>query len=477
MNNFFHKIVNYKHLSIILFLCLMLPFYIYYLFNLFAPGFSPDTIQYLFAAKQILAGNLPMEYLPVDIPLGLPFFFAIMYGIGADFLSLIATQVVLFILVNIFLIHQISTIHKRISLLLAVFVAIWAISPRIMYQITNLYPDGIYAVALVFCVASFIFLFRKRNLFGLIIFFTGILLVSIIRSNGLYIFFMPIAIIVWCIIYKKWKTILNFIIGTVVVLIILSSINIIYKGYFFPGEYHRIKRVAMHVLDRDYTKPKKPSFANPQCPDTMGERQIEVGESSGKMFIDYLFYTKNENPSFFYSLLPTRYLRYNDTQDSLNNKSPCNHQYPYLNSPENKTLNIAKILAWSKQFDNYGFVPDTYFSITDYDNNNRHLIPLLHHAIYKITYIVFHKFLLIPFLFFMAVFYAMYQFFRHKNEKRFSWLVIIIISGIHLLSAIILSFVHGRIQIRYINVTEIIMYLVIALCLIMIIEKKPIFKL
>jgi hypothetical protein len=477
MNSFYYKVVNYKYLSIILFLCIMLPFYIYYFLNLFAPGLSPDTIQYLFAAKQINAGALPLDYLPVDIPLGLPLFFAIMFRLAADFLSIIVTQVALFAIVNVFFIHQISKIHKLISLFLAIFVAIWSISPRIMYQITSLYPDGLYVVALVFCVASFVFYIRKKNLFGLIIFFMGIFFVSIIRSNGPYIFFIPIAIVIWSIIYKQWKTFLNFIIGTVVVLIVLSSINIVYKGYFFPGEYHRIKRVTMRVLDKDYTKPEKHSFANPQCPDPIGERQIVEGESSGKMFVDYLFYTKNESASFFYSLLPKRYLAYNYTQDSLINGCPCNHQYLYLNSPENKTLNIAKILAWSKQYDSYGFVPDTYFSITNYDSKYRKLIPLLHHAIYKITYIVFHKFLLIPFLFFMAVFYAMYQFFRHKNEKRFSWLVIMIISGIHLLSAIILSFVHSRIQIRYINVTEFIIYLVIALCLIMIVKKKPIFKL
>jgi hypothetical protein len=459
----YNKIVAIPYIAIIIFTVIFLFFYGPYLFMIKLPGVSSDTLQYTHFAMHIISGDIPLEYLHIDIPLGLPLFIAAILAMGGNIDTTIFIQTILFLFSCIFLIRQVDLIDKKagfIFMLLLLF--LWAIDPYIMRQNTVLIPDSLYATALVFTVAGILKYFRNKNHKSLLLIFIGIFLASIIRSNGIYLFFIPGIFIVTELILKNYKNALNNILYSFAVIILLSSFNLVLKGYFFPGDYQRIKAVTSRLIEENNESETIAIQENEKAEEVKEQRQTR-----SQMFVSYLTAPTRERPSFYYSFLNPRYTGYKSFNEDFLEK--FRFKFP--------TDSIVNFLY--KDHDTAYLADINFLQITDFNHKPLNIIMITHQIIYKSMYYIFHKTYLVVLSFLVLTFIAIFKTIKtmRKNKKYFySWLIIATISLIHFLSAIVLSLAHGRVQIRYINVSEFIIYVTLLLAIIILIQKKQITK-
>lgn len=461
------KVVQNKFTALGLFSLIFIFNYGYALFLLNIPGSNTDTMEYMYAAKEILTGNIPIYHLSVDIPMGYPIFISMLFNLGG-ISTIVYTQVILFFTVCLLLISQVSKIDKGLGLLFSLLLTFWACDPLIMNQNIGLYPDGLYGISLVFMTVLLLNLSRNYNHKNLILFFTSIMFVVFIRSNGLYILFVPFLLWIIAIMNKKRSTIKHISLYTIASLLILSSANFILKGYFFPTDYYRIQKVASRFLKEDSNNLHtiKSNISVDKDTTTQANRL--------DLFTNYTFSQTHERPSFYYSLMPVSYVKYKTSIKYLTTKDSS--YLCYFFSVNNAPLNISAVYTFMtsnhKPINYKNRNIDTY---TNYQHTPRNPIIFASHLFYKLNYLIFLKFGAIILLFMLLFCYGIFRIIKQKNDLYYSWIVTISIGLIHILSIFVLTFAHNRLQIRYIDVTEYVIYLFICLNLYLIITKKPLF--
>lgn len=442
------KIADIPYIALIIFLAFYLLNYGYYIFVLSLPEDSHDTIQYANTAMLIISNKLPISYLHIDIPMGYPLFLALIYSLGGTIETVVLAQLIIFILACLFLIRQVTKINNVSGLILSIFMSLWAADNSIMRESTRLVPDSLYCSALILIAAFFIRFYLVNKKSSYILLFSGILLASLIRSNGPYLFFLPLVMIVIEIFYKNYKRCLLIAGYSLLIVICLSSLNFFFKGYFFPGDFNRIKNVITQLDEK--SKPD-PNQVNPEK------------RAKPLLFSDYMFYMRLEKKSFYYGVLPARY--------SSHKKYYCRDCIEKMNLGNNTDSVINFI--W-KGYTIDGINKEHFDKVTNYEHKPRSVFPYINHVINKLDHILLHKSYLIFALYWLLTFFAIYKLFI-KDKKRFSWLILLIISSINILPVIILTFGHTRFQLRYINVSEFIFYLFIVLALTLLISKNPLF--
>lgn len=462
--------------AISIFLIFFLVNYSYFLFYYNVPGINPDTIQYISAYTKIVDFDIPLIDMPVDIPLGYPIFLSILSIFGDVLFLTPYIQVIIFLLATIVIIYNLSKINHLLGQVGALFLCFWACDPSIMAQNTSLYPDSLYSSLIVIVTASLLFYLRTKSLNHLILLVAAVTICSFIRSNGIYIFFIPLALLLFSLLNKNYKRAKHITLLTIASLLLISSINFILKSYFFPADYNRIQYVYSRLVGN------QTAYNNEiEVDSTCQETYIFIVpnttlDSKPVLFKKYLFSTTEERASFYYSILPVRYEKLVESINTLNSGAKCNHEFNKLHSPENRKLKISNVFN--------SIIKDTY--IPDYKNrkivektnyNNKYQAPvmLFSHLFYKISWLFLHKYKLITILYLLTTLIIIIKCFNFKSKQFFTWFSLAIISLIHFSSLIVLTFAHSRIQIRYVNVTEFIMYLTIIFTIYLLIKKEPIF--
>jgi len=443
------RIATIPYISLIIFLLIFLLNYGYYIFVLRLPEDSHDTLQYANSAMQILSNKLPISYLHIDIPMGYPLFLALIYFMGGTVNTVVGAQLIIFILVCLFLTHQVTRINNVAGLIFSIFVSLWAADHAIIRQNTRLLPDSLYCSILIFIVASFIMFYLSKRKSNYILIFSGILLATLVRSNGPYLFYIPIVMFFIEFFYKNYKRCLYIAGYSLLIVFFLSTINFFLKGYFFPGDYNRIKYVISQ-MDQN-SKP------NPNYGANIIKREKHL------LFLDYMFYLRYEKQSCYYSAMPTRY-KYHKKY----------YSYDFIKKMKlnNNTDSIINFIWKGYTLDHID--KENFANATNIKHRPISILPFMNHAVNKTKYILFNKSFLTIALYLLLTFFAIYKLFVRDN-KRFSWMILLVISGIHYLSILILTFGHSRFQLRYINVSEFICYLFIILSLTLIVCKNPFF--
>jgi hypothetical protein len=418
-------------------------FYGFYLFYLNVPGFSNDSVQYFHAAFSIVEGKIPLVSLPVNIPIGYPAFMSIFLSLGLDIVFILYVQIALQFVASLILIRQIFKLNPIAGLVFSVFLSIWITDPHVMNYNSYFYPDSLFATALLLVVSASLMYFRKSCVKHVIFLFLSVMLVVLIRSNGLFILIIPCLLIVRAIIQRKFQHVLVLLSSGLLTLLLISSVNYRYKDYFFPGDYKRIVQVFNQFNEHENDTP-------------------EINRS--QMFVDYLFHTKQYRPSFYYTRLPFNYQKYKHNKMCLDNYCTDNADFIHMDSPENSDLNIHDILL--KTYNNHHYKDYSKFDIqtlTDFYERPRHPLLWFIHAVYHVLYLSFFCFPFILILFLLSSLLSIVKSFQTKARSHAIWLVIAIISSMHWLSIITLTFAHHRIQPRYIIVSEFIIYLTVVL--------------
>lgn len=459
-----NRISEIPNISLVVFLLFLLINYGYYIFVLRMPEDSHDTLRYADSAMLIISGNLPISNLTIDIPMGYPLFLALIYSLGGNAETVVLVQLIIFTLSCFFIVWQVVKINKVSGLIFSIFLSIWAADSIIMRMNTRLLPDSLFSTLIIFTLASFIYFYRSNSKSRYLYVFLGIFFASLTRSNGPYLFVLPFAMFFIDFFEKKYKKCLLIFSCSVMVIICLSATNFIVKGYFFPADYHRVK----NIFSSNEIKPKELSSNNTQKMDD-AVKSIKFY----RVFMDYVFHLKDENPSFYYTFIPQRYSAYKSyyCYDCIE-KMKLGHD----------TRSVINFIWQGFSLDHIN--KDDFTKATNIKQRPPSFFPIANHFFCRTTYFLLHKAFIIVGLFLFFTLFALFMSFK-KGINRFSWVIILIISSAHFLSILVLSLAGSgshtagsefiSFSQRLIAGSEFLLYLVIILSATLITTKKPIF--
>ncbi len=458
MNSIFTKLERFSErqpvllgsLPFILFVFSFFLTYGYYLFDLNVPGFSHDTIQYFNAAFKIIDGEIPMQNLPVDIPIGYPLFISLFISLKLDIITIIYAQIAILFFSSLLIINELVKINKYSAIVFALMMSYWIFDPILFNYNTCFYPDSLYASALVLCTSFTMRYIRKKDLTSLILLSLSIILASSVRSNGLIVFIIPLVLITRNLYLKDFYRVKSIIGATLLSILILSSANLFFKNYFFPGDLHRIQKVSKRIV-----KSNRNSDAS---------NDVVKVDSRGTMFYKYLFNTKNDRASFYYTHLRFNHLKYTNNNTALNNSFTKNEQFIHFNSNENQNLEISKIA--NRIYNNHkirDYESKKIEQKTDVQNKPRRLVLWGTYYIQLTIYRLFFKFPIVVIIFILLSLWGLFMILKRNNPYKKEWQNIAWIPFVYWLSTLTIVFTHCRIQERYIVVSEFIIYLTIAL--------------
>ncbi len=453
---------------ILLFTGIFLINYSYYLFHFPIPGFSNDAIQYFYSAFQIIDGNLPISNMPVDIPLGYSLFLSIFILLKLDIVIIVYVQICIMFAVSLFLLVEVKKINFYAGLIYAILLGVWICDPNVMNHNTYFYPDSLFSSSIVFIIAFYLRYLRKKDFFSLFGISVGFIIGISLRSNGVYLTFIIILLLFALLKDKKYKIAMSFAGSTLMLLLVLSTINYLLKDSFFPGDYNRIKIVVKRIFtseDEYFYKLNQDSTIAPLSRDS----RIVI-------FNDYLFNMRYNRPSFYYSHLNYNKIKYDNIKLEIDKELDDNEEYIHFRSVENASLDIAYIAARIYSNHNYkSYVDADIEKIIDCSYRPRNKTVYTTHVIYSSYYYLLCKFGIPVILFILAGIVQLFCIFKRKRFHK-AWQYILIISCFHWLSILLITFAHDRVQSRYVIVTEFVLYLTIVLSGIQLFSKKPIFK-
>lgn len=464
------KLLNYKFFPEFIFTILFLFVYLPHFFYAFMPQVLNDTFAYVFQAKDIFDGKLPLENHRMDLPYGYSWFIALILKLGGSFRTVVLFQTVIYFLSFLFLIRSI----KRISVLLASMMAIvlwfYCSSTQSLLWNSLIYTESLYSANLVFLTGVLILFYQKKQVRFVYLASLNFLLGIYLRSNGLYLLFVPGVFIIFF--YFTNKGLIKHVLFSVgLALLISSSSNMVFKGDYLPGESKRlfykitgkgeyVDNSSSEKLSRNLEK-YKAVFHPPS--DTIVERK-RINQL-------WKLATNIANTSFgnhYYYRMPRQIKNYN-YNGILNHMKQGNYVLRYKTSDdsyEEQTEFYFTNLDLSQV--------DTSYMLNELNINKKprnkwilanHIIDLL---------MPLHRNWGVVILFYIVVFVSFLKFFKEDLGWNSPWFIICFISAIHLLSIVLLGLlnVSDNAYPRYAYVSEFVPYVVIVLGLYYINQQK-----
>jgi|GEM_PF-4155684 len=436
--NFFEK--NDLRLGALLFVLAVFfthaPFFLY----IPVPAISMDSFNYYWFAKEIFDGKLPVIDQPHDFPWGYPFFLFLVKYCGGNLLTVAFIQTLVFVLASSFLISQLSKTIKYGGLIAAFSLVLFAVQPHTIRHNIALNMESLYISGLIVLAGSVVAFFRRKDTLAFAGVVVGVLWVMLIRPNGIAMLSIPFFLIG----FAYWRK-LNckpfwLILGGLVLFNIAG--NYVFKGKASFGDSKRIEKVIRKFQKRYKTVVKYKSDVAPTA------QSHTLGNMAKRYFMNPVL----SKPSFYYSLQQTNYhlvvtknMAQDTTLEMFDGRALVDTFSPNLRKF------IFEGYAW-QQYDKPAFS-----NIVQYNFQPRNKWMLVVHIVYelfnklKVAYIIY-------FGFWCVLFYSFYQVLVLKSRSDF-WLMFLILAMIHLVSLVLLPFLHNSFQARYIYVSEFIVYL------------------
>ena len=429
MKEFIKKYDLEISISIIIFFSLyvFLPFFIY------TPlvQISMDTFTYSYLAKVIFDGNIPAQGLVTDLPIGYPLIIYLTKFLHLNFNHLVVFQLLFYILSFIFLCFQFSKFTKFGGLATVFTFIFYTLNSYTIRHVFKIYPESLYTSTLILLVGGLFYYLRSKTKSSLVIVFLFITAASLLRSNGVYLFFI-LAIIF----YEKLQTKKNlrfYIISFFTSLLVISSFNYTIKGVFAPFDKNRISKVLSR-LSNDISSVELDSL----------KEETNQQPSRKTIFFNYFSSFLQRHASYYYSMQKANYERI------IKNKTFSNLDQEFFEGAftvRNSDVGLLKFMFQEKS--DYSYIKKSVDFQSGKDN-------LWLYSIYAIQETIYH--LRINLLFYLlfcgSLIYYLGLMFSTKKLYFFN-----VIYLIHLLSLIILPFIHGRFVYRYIQVSEFIIYI------------------
>lgn len=434
--------IESHHASVGIFVFTLTVFLTHAPFFLFipVPGIGMDTFGYYWVALEICSHHLPILHSPIDFPFGYSLFLSLIKWFGGNIVQVTMAQVLIYTAAGVYLIFQFSKILKYGGLIAAIGLMIFTLNPFTLRHNLALYTESLYTSALFFIAGSIFLFFRRKTLGSFYLVLAGVLWAMLVRSNGITLLLIPALIILYG--YLVGLDYKLFALALLSLVLADISINFLLKGDLSFADSKRIKKVILNLENR-YSG--VPSIAPAKA--TVPNENSSVG-----MFKQYFWSIVNPKPSFYYSLLNTNY------QSVITRKMAEDSTIRMFNSKVNVDSFSPHLRGFI--FENYDYRKlgsTDYANAITYDYRPRNVWIFLNHLVYQAFSVLKLNYLLY-FLFWIFTLYAAYQLFflRSRNEIP---LIILLLAAIHLTSMFLLPFIHSRFQLRYIHVSEFVVYL------------------
>jgi hypothetical protein len=442
---------------IISFLFSRLPFFIWAPI----PGFAADTYIYFLEIHKLENGILPtFDWLPQGFP-----FVAYLIGlISHKILAIIYGQNIIRFLCSVFLIKVIDRHYSWVSILSSLSLSIHIMDSTTILFDTSLTTESLYSSILILICALLISALNSGNKYSWILFSSVLILPALFRSNGLYIYFIPLWIILFILVnnYPK-KYYLYIILPFIIANLAWSSYNYLADKKFNIGYIHRINnsflpnlknlKIKTGVLNQalqknNQTKPEKQSFIY-QRSNFFKEYLTNLATDTGKF-----------KKPFYYATTQYRY-RFLYVEKWLNDTSYAKFPSDTLGSNYRIPVSLSfKKFIYREYFD---IENDPYRNIiSQFDWGNKTNLWL---KLYQFYYVICVKIFWNMFWvagFIIVLCYSLFLTLRSKFKNKNSF-IILTICLIHFLALIIVSVGNNRVLTRYISVSEFIDYLVLFL--------------
>ncbi len=437
---------------ILIFLFAYLPYFIY----VQTPKINWDSWVYLMMAKDIYESNIPLTGYIYDVPYGLSLIIYLVFKSGGSLYSLVYIQVIINFIASIFLINQVKRLNKQMALLFSFLLALFMITSEAMLHNVMIYTESIYTAGLIFVTASLIGFYRKKSWKYSILLSTGIFFVIILRSNGIFILFIPLLLITYYIIRKNnlWIKIIIPLFGA---LILISTSHFFVKGYFAPIEIKRFKRMTNVYLPNN-TNQKNQSSDSEQ--DSIKcERKIKVLKNIGDPTMGNFYYYRMLKA---YNFISNKKTVINFVKDNIRYKEEIKEEelvnFMYTNLKLNSKTHQR--------------LP----SRLDIDKKPRHFWLFANHILHRMRFLWRND--IVVALFYLCFAISIFMSFSNikKQKDKTFWKLIFIIGSIHALNILFYWYIAPRETslMRYCFVTEFAAYLMIFMTIIEI--KNTFFK-
>ncbi len=410
--------------------------FIFLPFFLYTPlvQLSMDSFDYSYLAKLIFDKKIPAENLKIDLPIGYPLVIFLIKFLGLNFNHLVVFQLLFYVISFVFLCFQFSKFSKYGGIIIVLSFLFYSLNSYTIRHVFKISTDSLYTSSLVFLVGGLFFYFRTRNRLSLIVVLSCISVAVLLRSNGVYLFFLIPFFMYFEITHKKN---LKFILVSLISLcVIISSLNYKVKGVFAPFDKNRLIKVFNVMSNNNYSY-------DSQFPKKITKKPTK----RKKIFLSYFKCFFEKHPSYYYSIQKTNY------NSITKNNTFYNEDRTFFDGKHSIKEMDSSLLSFMfngiKETDYSSLMQHVFFE-TGKNNFWLYSIYVLQELVYllRVNLIIFTLFL-------FSLIILVFNLFKTKKFK------LMLLSLIHLVSLFLLPFIHGRFIYRYLQVSEFVIYIVV----------------
>lgn len=466
-------IILKKYLPEIIFSILFLYVYLPYFIYTQVPFLLWDSYAYLLIAKDLYEGSLPLSGFIYDLPYGLSLFICFVYKLGLSLDYVVLFQTIICFFCALFLIRQVKKLSYILALTFSIMLFLYlSLSESILWNVM-IYTESLFISSLFIVVGLTIRQFIVKSKCNVYLLLFGILFSLYIRSNAVFLFFIPFVLFIEYI-NEKNKLWQHIVFATLLILLLNSTTNYFIKGLFVPGDFKRIAFAANEFFQRQKTSSNHKN-------DSLNTTYVANEDTVIKHYYWtqvlalYTNVANTEMGNFYYFRVPNAYTNFspNNIKKSIEENKMVN-VYKTTNEPMDA---MVSFIHKNYNFDKHAFKNIT--NITNIESKPRHpwlySIHLLHLCRAVIRNYVF------VLLFYIIFIISVIHVFRRNSINKSSWKLIFLLSSLHILSLIILTFFgltdlsYNYSLSRYAIVTEFIVYLTSFMGTYLLIFKKGFF--
>lgn len=442
-----------KYLPEIIFTLLFLITYLPHFLYCWVPQLLDDSFAYLLIAKDFYDNQIPLNGHTMDLPYGYGFFISTVFKLGGSLRTVSLIQTLVFGLSFLYLINTLKAIGKSVGLISAILLWLYCSNSQSLLWNSLIYNESFYISSLVLTTVFIIKIYLNKNIKDIYFIAFSFLIAIYLRTNGIYLLFIPAVLLVFFYVNDKAK-IKHVFFAYVIVLLINSTTNYIVKDYFAPSEIKRhISKLKGEVEFYDNAE-------------LMKDRKLYKFSDYPTSYIfeqTFELFTHIRNTQFgnhFY------YRMHNQAKDFFPNK--VLDKIIYLHSVVKYTYNGKETNESLRDFvitniDYNQLNLNQIIENTDMSIKPRNIWVLSNHLVELGMFVYRNSIVLI--VFYLLLFYTVYLFFKNKFKVNSIYFLIIFLSLVHLLSLTLfsISVVSDNALPRYAYVSEFIVYVVLIL--------------
>jgi hypothetical protein len=269
-----------------------LPFYLYTPL----PSIFSDSFDYFWVAKQIYDGNIPVTGFGEILPIGYPLFLAGTKVFSLSWKGITVVHLVAYTLASAYLCYAAHQHNRKTTILVALACLLYLNIPSTLNYTFSLYTESLYTSSMIFLAGAILHFGKNKSLVAFLFLCLSAYWSTLLRSNGIALFGLPILLILITIFQKTERKLILKYAGILVLCFLLNaSGNKIVKGKFLFGDLTRFTSV---VVEGNYINKKmnsEPKF-------TMYQKYLSNFSKRGNSyyyFVQELHYNRIVRDSLF----------------------------------------------------------------------------------------------------------------------------------------------------------------------------------